>query len=313
MKATHRTAATGTLTIAILSWALSPIFIRFLSDAYDPYSQAFIRYLSAAIVLVGVSMVMYRREFMRLLQHPAGLIGIAALNVFQQTTWTMGCYDSVATVAQLITKLSAVLVIIFSFFLFHEERTVIKSPLYLAGTALSFAGVAGVLASDGTSLMPVLDKSSVFLMITAFCWSIYMVWAKHLVKKAHPIPMFTVVAVFTTLGFGALSCGLGRPGTLLAAGPRITAIAFVSGLFPIAAAHPAFHFAQKHLGSAFSSSCNLATPLVTYLLAQAILPDEYLTPSQWVGAAILTAGTTLVTVAGLRATRQAATLPTETA
>jgi drug/metabolite transporter (DMT)-like permease len=209
--------------------------------------------------------------------------------------------------AQLITKLNIVFVIIFSFFLFHEERAVIRSPSYLGGTLLSLVGVAAVLAKDPASLVPIFDRAAALLLGTAVCWGVYMVWSKHLVMGMHPIPMFTVVSIYTTLGLGILSLTLGEPGTLIAAGPRLTAVAFISGLLPIALAHPAFHFAQRTLGSAFSNSCNLLTPLLTYLFGVTVLVNERLTRSQWLGAAMLIAGTALVTFALHRTHRRAAT------
>ena len=46
----------------MLAWALAPVFIRFLRDAYDPYSQSFIRYLGGTLGLLAVCWVRYRPE-----------------------------------------------------------------------------------------------------------------------------------------------------------------------------------------------------------------------------------------------------------
>ena len=297
----RRTTAGIALIVSIVCWALAPVFIRFLKDAYDPFTQAFVRYASASVALVAISWVRFRAEFRWILRHSTPLVGMACLNVFQQSMWTAGCYGSTATMAQLTTKLTVVFVILLSFFLFREERAVITHPLYVFGTMLSFGGVACVLAKNPGSLVPVFDGAAMLLLLVAFCWAIYTVWAKHLVAGMHPVPMFTVLALYTTLGLGMVSCLFGHPATILEAGPRITGIVFVSGLLPIATAHPAFHFAQRRLGSAFSTSCNLFTPFVTYLFAILILADERLTPFQWVGAVVLITGTSLVTFAGQRA------------
>ena len=287
-----------------MAWALAPVFIRFLRDAYDPYSQSFIRYLGGTLGLLAVCWVRYRPELLRLLRDPRTLVGIALLNVVQQCTWTIGCYGSTATMAQLITKLNVVFVIIFSFFLFHEERAVIRSPFFLVGTLLSFGGGAVLLTRDAASLAPALDRSTVLLLVTALLWGVYIVWAKHLVANTHPAPMFAVVAIFTTAGLGVTSLLLGDPACMIRAGPRTTAIALISGLLPIGAGHPAFHYAQRRLGSALSSSCNLLTPFLTFVLAMMILDDAPLTPRQWMGAGVLVAGTLLVVWAGQRAHRR---------
>jgi drug/metabolite transporter (DMT)-like permease len=293
----HRTSASVALVVASLGWALAPVFIRFLADAYDPYSQAFIRYAAATLGLIVVCTIQYRDEFLGLLRNSSSLVAAAAVITVQQYTWTAGCYGTTATVAQLVSKLSIVFVIVFSFFLFHEERAVIRSPYYIAGTLLSFVGVGAVLVSDPVSLIPTVNRPIVLLLITALLWAVYVVWGKHLVIHAHPLPVFTVLSLYATLGLGALTALLGKPHTLVSAGPRYTLIAIISGLIPIATAHPCFHYAQKHLGAAFSNSILLFNPLATYAIALLFWSDERLAPTQWAGAIVLLTGTLLVTLA----------------
>ena len=283
------------IATSTLGWGLSPIFIRYLNTPYDPFTQAFIRYGSAAGLLLGISLLFFRAEFFRILRRPGVVLGLAALNILMQTCWTLGCFYSKATTAQLITKLETLFVILISFVLFHEERAVIRSPVYLLGTLLCFAGAGGVLIDDpGTSLVPAVDFATGLLVLMSVLWAIYAVWGKHIVGTMHPVPMFTLVALCTTAGFGALSLTVGDPHTLLEAGPRITAIALISGTLPIAIAHCTFHFAQRQLGSAFCSSLLLLNPLFTHAIALAIWEDESLVWIQWLGAAILLGGGLLV-------------------
>ncbi|MCP4639408.1 MAG: DMT family transporter [bacterium] len=298
-------AAIASLLTAMVSWALAPVFIRYLSDAYDPYTQAFARYLSATIALLAVCLVWFRPQLRALFRNSWPLLGVAALNAFQQCLWTAGTYGSTATMAQLIATSNVVLVIVFSYFLFHEERRVIKSPVYLAGTLLSLAGVAAVLAKEPGSLKPVIDTSAVLLLMTSVCWAVYKVWSKHLVMGMHPLPMFAIISAYTTVFLGVISFVLGDPGSILAAGPRISLVTFVSGLLPIAAAHTAFNHAQKHLGAAFSSSCNLVVPLLTFVFGMLILGNEYLNLQQWIGASALISGVAMVTWAHQRYARLA--------
>jgi drug/metabolite transporter (DMT)-like permease len=86
--------------------------------------------------------------------------------------------------------------------------------------------------------------------------------------------------------------------TLSSAGARNVLIGVISGLIPIALAHPAFHYAQRNLGSAFCSSVALFNPFVTYLIALFIFPDERLILTQWFGAGILVIGTLMVVYTG---------------
>jgi drug/metabolite transporter (DMT)-like permease len=302
MKQSAKATAALMLALSLFSWAQAPVFIRFLREAYGPFAMTFIRYGSGAVALTVVCLIYYRAEFLRLLRHPAPILGIALLNVIQQTTWTTALYGATATMAQVVTKLDLVFVIAFSYFLFHEERKVIRSPLYMLGTALSLLGVVAVLTKDAGSLVPVLDRWAVLLLITTVLWGTYRVWSKHIVMRWHPIPMFAVLAIYTTLGFFVLTLGSGQAGDLIHAGPKLTGIALFSGIMPIAVAHPSFNFAQKHLGSAFCTSLGLLVPFMTYMLAVLVLPaqEETLLPSQWVGVIVLISGAFLVIWAGQR-------------
>jgi drug/metabolite transporter (DMT)-like permease len=224
---------------------------------------------------------------------------LSAVNVLQQWTWAAACsWGSTATSAQLLVKISVIFVILFSYFLFREERAIITSPAYILGTMFSLIGVAGILEDNPASLLPRMDLATVLLLITAVLWAVYTVWSKHLVTNVHPVPMFAVVAAYSTILLGGLSVAIGEPAALVTAGWKVTGIAIFSGILPIAVAHTCFNHAQKRLGSSFSSSIILLNPLLTYLIAMMLWPDEKLSVLQWCGAGALLLGTMLVTWAG---------------
>ncbi|MBX7257802.1 MAG: DMT family transporter [Candidatus Hydrogenedentes bacterium] len=294
MKHSMKIPAFLSLIVAVASWGLAPVFIRLLRNAYDPYSQAFIRYLFATLVLVAICTIWFRREFFALLRNPLSLMGLACINIAHQITWTLGCYRASATLAQLIVQVGVIFVILFSYVLFHEERAVILSPLYLIGTTLSLVGVAVVLTGGRDTSGAIGLGTATLLLIPALCWGAYAVWAKHLVTNCHPIPMFAALSIFITLGTGITAFLFGEPSCIARASGQILFLTFISGLLPIAIAHTSFHFAQKYLGAAFSSSCNILSPLLTYLLAALFLDDVPLTLPQWAGAGILLSGTLMV-------------------
>jgi len=272
-----------------------------LSDTYDSFTLIFVRNVGAVSVLVVVSLVWFRGDLFKLLRNPASVLGLGFITVVFSYTWTAGCYGSTAIAAHLITKLNVVFVIILSFLLFHEERAVIRSLTYLSGTALSIVGVAAVLMDEPSSLVPALDTASLLLLLTAVLWSVYIVWGKHVVTNIHPIPTFTLLALFTTAAYGFGSNLLGDPVSLTEAGWRATALALFSGVFCIAVGHCCFLFAQKHLGAALCTSLLLLSPFITLLLSLILLPNEQFLPTQMMGGGILIVGTFLVTYAARRA------------
>ncbi|MCC6798249.1 MAG: DMT family transporter [Candidatus Hydrogenedentes bacterium] len=288
------------LALASIGWSLAPIFIRMCSAEFDPVTQSFLRYVSGSALLSAICLVRWRDEFLRALRSPGQLVGISALNVFMQYIWTVGCYGTPATTAQLIIKLSTVFVIVLAYLLYHEERAVIRDPRYLGGTAVSLIGLVFVLMQDAHSLIPVLNTAALLLMLMSICWAIYAVWGKHLAWKIHPVPMFGVLSLHTMVGLGMLTLILGNHAQTAAASSRVVMIAMFSGFISIGIAHPAFQYAQRELGSAFCTSANLINPLFTFLFALALLPGEHMQPVQWLGAALLMAGMGLVMLASQR-------------
>lgn len=308
----RRVRAAAALAVAAIGWSLAPIFIRLCSEAFDPLTQAFVRYGSGTLMLAAICLVRWPAEFVHALRASRGVLGISAVNVVLQYIWTEGCYGSTATTAQLLIKLNIIFVIVIAYVVFQEERAVITSPSYLIGAIISLLGLAFVLAKDPRSLVPVFDRSSLLLILTAFVWAVYVVWGKHLSLRIHPVPMFGAIAVYTSIGLGAMALLLGDPGRVVAVTPPIWGVALVSGLVSIGIAHPAFQYAQRHLGSAWCSALILGNPLGTYFFSLVLLPDERLLPSQWLGAAVLLGGTALVVAAGRHGQARAIEAPDAT-
>lgn len=212
-----------------------------------------------------------------------------------QLAWTVAIYNTTATIAQLVTTLQAPLVILLSYFIFHDEREVIRSPVFLIGTVLCIVGVTGVfMREDGGAVHFHIDIGLALLLFVSVAWSLYAVWGRHTAKGLHPVAMFTVISVYVSIGFVFTMYALGNPNTFVSAGLRINAIAFISGVICIAAAHCGFHYAQVRLGSAFCTSIQLLSPLITHVLALAFWADERLQPLQWKGGILLIIGSLMV-------------------
>lgn len=309
-RAAHRSEAAASLAFAVFAWSLSPVFIRWLSHAYDPYTMSFLRYFWATVLLVPASMVWFRGELMEALRASRALVGIAAVNLAGQTMWQVAGAVAHPTVAQLISRLSVLFVIVLSYIVFREERGVIRSIWFLAGALLSFAGVAGVLVPEpGVSLAPHLDLTALLLLGVAFLSSVYNVWSKNAVMNLHPFAMFTVVSAYTTLGAGAIAWRFGWQGGLSTADGWTTGVLVVSGVIPIALAHPAYNHGQKYLGAAACSVVLHLSPFVTHLAAMTVWPDERLSAAQWSGGLALVAGVALIARAHNRISRTGAPAP----
>ena len=283
------------VVVFVLGWALTPVFVRYKKDAYEPHSQAFIRYGSAAVALFVYSLFWLPAELKEAFKRWRTLLSMSLLVLAMQFAWTVAIYNTTATKAQLVTTVQAPLVILLSFLLFREEHAVIRSWRYLLGTAFCIIGVVGVfMQRTSTSVALVVDLALMLLLFVSFTWAVYAVWGRHTAKSLHPVAMFTVLSLFVTAGFFISTLVFGDYRCLLDAGFRMNGIAFISGVICIAAAHCAFHHAQLHLGSAYCTSLQLVSPFITHVIALFFWSDEKLIFVQQLGGLLLIAGCLLV-------------------
>lgn len=283
------------VVVFVMGWALTPVFVRYMKDAYEPHSQAFIRYGSAAVALFFYSLIWLPEELKEAFKRWRTLLSMSLLVLAMQFAWTVAIYNTTATKAQLVTTVQAPLVILLSFLLFREEHAVIRSWRYLVGTAFCIVGVVGVfMQRTSTSVALVVDLALMLLLFVSITWAVYAVWGRHTAKSLHPIAMFTVLSLFVTAGFFVSTLLFGDYRCLLEAGLRMNGIAFISGVICIAAAHCAFHHAQLHLGSAYCTSLQLVSPFITHVIALFFWSDEKLIFVQQMGGLLLIAGCLLV-------------------
>ncbi|HOQ90841.1 MAG TPA: DMT family transporter [Candidatus Hydrogenedentes bacterium] len=292
---TDRGRAYAALAVSIVGWALAPVFIRQLSQWYDPYVQSWVRYSSAAVALLPWCWYRWRSSLYSCFERWRVLLMISLLVVVLQTAWTVAVYHTTSTMAQLLSKLHAPLVILFSYAVFREERGIIANWKFLSGAVLSLVGaMLVVMRLDGAHPMLNLDLAFWLLMLVNVCWALYIVASRYTCKALQPASMFAVVALMTGLLFTPVALALGEPRQLVDAGLGALTIGFISGAVSISLSHSMFHYAQVRLGAAFSTTMQLSNPLITYAVAVLLWPDEGMALWQWIGAAALIGGGALV-------------------
>lgn len=294
--------------VTAFSWALVPVFMRMLNLGLGPYVASFVVSAGASLLLCPYCLWRRPREFFIALRALLPVGFLALLNVGMLVTWTMGNAGTNATLSQIIPKIEQVFLIVLSYVIFHEERGVIRHPLYLVGTTLSFAGLAGVLIREPSeSLWPEVSWPVALLILAAAAWAAYAVAAKHVSLSIDPLPLYTAVALYSSAGFAGLavlSDGAREIARQIAdfwGGQGVWLLSGVTGVsLAFAVANISLLYAQKHLGAAFVGSMTLVNPLITHVVAMAIWENEALRWTQWLGGAVLVFGGLLV----LRAERR---------
>jgi len=177
-------------------WGGFNVFIKALSSQFDVVTQGFFWYLSGGTAALLLSAIIVPKELLvafkniKLFWVPTIVITIHFVSFIK------GVYMTNATISALIAKLNAIFVPLLSFFLFPDERRVVKNKKFLLGTLLAFIGVAGVILAKEQSLVGYDNRGAVLLVFSMFCAAIYVIKIKKIVQKIHPLVIIAVVPLY---------------------------------------------------------------------------------------------------------------------
>ncbi len=143
---------------------------------------------------------------------------------------------------------------------FLRERL---KPLGWIGMALSFVGAAGISLDEGEGFS--LDTGALFVLISAFCVSIYFVLQKPYLRKYGALA-FTTYAILA----GTLFALVYLPGLLTQVGrsPASTTLAMIYlGIFPTAICYVTYAYAFSRMNVSVAASFLYLIPVLAYLIA----------------------------------------------
>lgn len=276
-----------------LLWSLPPIFIKYLSGYFDPFTQNFFRYSAAAIVLFVFCFIRFRDSFSLSRTTLLRLMRPTIPNVLFQVLWVVALYKIYPAFAVLIGRIWVVFVAFLSFIFFPEERSAIKSPKFTWGTFLVLAGASGVVIFKGGILFDASGIGTILIILSSLGWAFYTIEIKRAVRDVEPVISFTVVSIYTTLLLMPLAFIFGNPASIVDTPMQVKLVLIVSGLACLALAHPLYYASLKHLDtgvcSSFLQGSILFTALISYLSF-----GEVLTTGQILSGAVLLTGAVLV-------------------
>lgn len=187
------------LIIISLIWASSFIVVKNATAEIDPIDLGFLRFLVATpimflILLFGKKNIhIPKKELPSLLI--LGLTGVTLLYLFQYIGIS---YTNASTSAVLINT-NVIFIAILSV-LFLNEALPLKRIL---GIVLSFIGVIVVIISNLSAESFTFDNvffiGSVLVLLSAFCWAIYSIIGKRLLKKYDAFAITTYSFALGTL------------------------------------------------------------------------------------------------------------------
>ncbi|MEM4347484.1 MAG: DMT family transporter [Candidatus Altiarchaeota archaeon] len=187
------------LTIVMLIWASSWIFIKFSLGYVKPFSLAFLRFFLASILLFPIAMLRKKGEMQKFslsdlkIYCILALTGVTLLYVFE----FIALLYTTAINASLLINLSVIFVALFTFFFWGErlERSA------LAGIVISLVGVF-LIVTKGKPFEFFTEKSFIgdlLIISSAFLWMVYTIVGKKFLERKDPL-----VATAYTFALGTI-------------------------------------------------------------------------------------------------------------
>lgn len=185
------------LTLVMLIWALSWIFIKNALEELSPYSLAFLRFLVASPILL-IIMLATKKEHMQInlseipIYITLSLTGVTLLYALEFTALK---YTTTIN-ASLLVNLSVIFIALFSFFFLHEKLKIKE----WFGIFISFVGVFLIVSKGSfTFLNEKTFFGDILMIITAFLWMIYSIVGKKFLEKKDPLVVTTYTLISGTL------------------------------------------------------------------------------------------------------------------
>jgi drug/metabolite transporter (DMT)-like permease len=276
---------------ATISWGAAPVMLQYLT-AYVPdgFTTNLVRYPVACLFYLPLLASAIR-------QGRGGRFWVAALlpagvNLAGQTLWGIAPYHhlSAGTIAFLL-RLSGVWGILGAFWLFPDERSLARRPLFWVGVSTAVGGFLIMSWAQVTQVSQAGWSGLLIMLACGVCYGFYGVTVRYVMGRLNPLFVFGVVGSYTSLGLIAMA-PLGRPASLLTMPPQAWLTMLVSAVTGISLAHGMYYAAVQRIGAAVSTLMLSVTPFVT-ICGSAVFLGERFTPKQWVGGSILVLGATL--------------------
>lgn len=287
--------ATLSLTVSIVMWGATPLFLRSFIHEIDGWTANGSRYGLAAILwIVPLMVFMKRGEVPRRLFYYA--IVPTIVNVAAQTFWAWSVYFLEPGLVMFLSRLSLVFTVFASFILFPDERALIRSSYFWIGLFLLGVGFIGINAMRGTALTRE-SWTGIFIMLgNAVFLGMYGVSVRYYMRGVKPWISFPIICIYTAIGLAVLMVFMGDMHALAAMKPHRIGVLILSSLVGIAFAHVTYYYAIEHLGASISAGCQLCLPFLTTIGSYFIYGETF-TPGQWIFGMGLLGGAGLLLMA----------------
>jgi drug/metabolite transporter (DMT)-like permease len=187
------------LILVSLVWAGSCIVVAIATEEMDPIDLGFLRFLVATPLMILVVILQKKPLLLPKKELPwlvvLGLTGVTFLYLFQ----FVGIHFTNAPTASVLINTNVIFIAILSGVFLHETLTWKR----IAGIVLSFVGVFVIMFSDISHQAFTFDNlflvGGVLMLLSAFCWALYSLVGKRLLRTYDEFVITTYAFGFGTL------------------------------------------------------------------------------------------------------------------
>jgi drug/metabolite transporter (DMT)-like permease len=277
--------------VAVVSWVPGPVIIKYLTNFVDFWTQNLLRYATAMIMFLPILVFSLRTRKVNSSIWSKALLP-AIPNISAQCLWAAAFYYINPAFMSLLSQSQLLWTAIISMALFTDERLLLRSKRFLAGSLAAIIGLVGIiiLKEDFTARASVIGI--VITLAWAVNWALYSIAAKVAFKTIDSAAGFAVVSLYTVPPLAILAFIFGRVGQCLSMSPSAWIYLLISAVSSIAISHSCYYAAIKRIGATIPSLVILALPFLILLVSRVVF-NEKLSAAQWFFGIILIAGAAL--------------------
>jgi drug/metabolite transporter (DMT)-like permease len=187
------------LILVSFVWAGSFIVVKTITEELDPIDLGFLRFLVATPLMFFVLFLRNKKSHIPLKELPLlsilGLTGVTLLYVFQ----FVGIKYTNASTSAVLINTNVIFIALLSALLLKETL----SKKRITGISLSFLGVIIIVLSnlqhEQFNLNNIFFFGSILILLSAFCWAVYSIVGKQLLKTYDALTVTTYAFGLGTL------------------------------------------------------------------------------------------------------------------
>jgi len=257
---------TAAVVANVCIWGATPVFLKALTEHTDAWTANGIRYpIAALLILPFVIRAARRGRVSRKILTRA--IVPALLAFVGQILWAWSPYFLDASLIGFLVKSATVWAILGAMVLFRDERPLLRSRTFWAGIALCAGAVAALAIDRGAFEVRATGEGIVVILACSLFFGLYAVSVRWFMGDLSPIISFGIVVQYVSVGTIVLAIAFGEPASIPGLSAEAWLFLLVSALLGVGVSHMLMYVALLRLGTAITSSAQMVSPFITYLVA----------------------------------------------